>query len=196
MSGGCPRPGRANRAAAGSTPALAAGPRAAPGHPVRHHRRVPSIPPSAPLVREAGDASEACPGCGAVLAALPGAAPEHPGASASCARLFEVTVRGLREEAEADPAAAPLVRLADAAYDAQHPVPGDPARLVAALELLAATFGTRPTGERSSVVAEIPVWRTTVADVAADLDVIDLHVLLDAWARAVHEDWAGVVHGC
>ena len=162
---------------------------------MRHHRRVPSFPPSGPLVRETGDASEACPGCGAVLAALPGAAPEHPGASASCARLFEVTVRGLREEAGADPAAAPLVRLADAAYDAQHPVREDPRRLAAALEFLAAAFGTRPTGAISSADAAPTVWRTTVADAAADLDVIDLHVLLDAWARAVHEDWAGVVHG-
>ncbi len=156
---------------------------------------MPSIPPSGPLVRETGDVSEACPGCGAVLAALPGVAPEHPGASASCARLFEVTVRALREEAEADPAASRLVRLADAAYDAQHPVAEDPGRLDAALEFLAATVGTRPTGPRSPAVAAPTVWRTTVADAAADLDVIDLHVLLDAWARAVHEDWAGVVHG-
>jgi hypothetical protein len=37
------------------------------------------------------------------------------------------------------------------------------------------------------------VWRTTIADAAADLDVIDLPVLLDSWARAVHEDWARVV---
>jgi hypothetical protein len=34
------------------------------------------------------------------------------------------------------------------------------------------------------------VWRTTVADVAADLDVIDLSVLVDAWARAVLADWS------
>ena len=26
-------------------------------------------------------------------------------------------------------------------------------------------------------------WRTTIADVAADLDVIDLPVLVEAWAR-------------
>ena len=145
-------------------------------------------------MRQAADASEACPGCGTVLAALPGTAPGHPGASASCARLFEVTVRGLREEAEADPAAARLVHLADAAYDAQHPVPDDPARLAAALEFLANAFGTRPTGA-SSADASPSVWRTTIADAAADLDVIDLHVLLDAWARAVHEDWAAVAHG-
>ena len=35
-------------------------------------------------------------------------------------------------------------------------------------------------------------WRTTIADVAADLDVIDLTVLVDAWARSVREDWAAV----
>jgi hypothetical protein len=155
---------------------------------------VPSFPPSGPLVRETADASEVCPGCGAVLAALPATSPEHPGASASCARLFEVTVRGLREETDADPAAAPLVRLADAAYDAQHPVPGDPGRLAAALEFLAATFGTRPAAADSSAVAAPTTWRTTVSDAAADLDVIDLHVLLETWARAVHEDWADVVH--
>jgi hypothetical protein len=33
------------------------------------------------------------------------------------------------------------------------------------------------------------VWRTTVADVAADLDVIDLPVLVESWSRTVHEDW-------
>ena len=156
---------------------------------------MPSIPPSGPLVRETGDVSEACPGCGAVLAALPGAAPAHPGASASCARLFEVTVRGLREEAEADPAAVPVVRLADAAYDAQHPVPDDPARLAAALAFLADAFGTRPSGTPSFTGGAPTVWRTTVTDAAADLDVIDLHVLLDTWARSVHEDWARLVHG-
>ena len=71
-----------------------------------------------------------------VLASLPSTRRGHAGASASCARLFEVTVRGLREEAQADPSAAPLIRLADAAYDAQHPVAGDPDRLTAALERL------------------------------------------------------------
>jgi hypothetical protein len=35
-------------------------------------------------------------------------------------------------------------------------------------------------------------WRTTIADVAADLDVIDLSVLVDAWARSVAEDWGAV----
>jgi hypothetical protein len=150
---------------------------------------VPPLPPSGSSDPDADHASETCPGCGAVLASLPGAVPAHPGASASCSRLFEVTVRGLREEVRADPSTAPLVRLADAAYDAQHPVAADPARLEAALHQLTAMTGTRP-----GVVgrAENPprAWRTTIADAAADLDVIDLPVLVEAWARAVHEDWA------
>jgi hypothetical protein len=103
--------------------------------------------------------------------------------------MFEVTVRGLREEARADPSTAPLVRLADAAYDAQHPAADDPGRLQGALERLGAMPGTRP--EDSGHVRTRPrAWRTTVADVAADLDVIDLPVLVESWARAVHEDWA------
>jgi hypothetical protein len=134
---------------------------------------------------DARTVSETCPGCHAVLASLPDAVSAHPGASPSCARLFEVTVRGLREEATADPAAAPLVRLADAAYDAQHPVAGDPGRLDAALEQLSASLGTRPTVAKSAP----KIWRTTIADAAADLDVIDLRVLVEAWARVVLEDW-------
>jgi hypothetical protein len=107
----------------------------------------------------------------------------HGGASASCARLFEVTLRGLREEAGTDPAAAAAVRRADAAYDAQHADPADPGRLRSALTALAVASGQQrpPTA-----------WRTTIADVAADLDVIDLTVLVDAWARSVAEDWVAV----
>jgi hypothetical protein len=152
---------------------------------------VPPLPPSGPSDPHPDDVSEVCPGCGAVLASLPDGGPGYPGASASCSRLFEVTVRGLREEVQADPSTAPLVRLADAAYDAQHPVAGDPARLDAALDRLAAMTGTRPGGPGR---AQDPprVWRTTIADAAADLDVIDLHVLLDSWARAVQQDWARV----
>ena len=127
--------------------------------------------------------TEICPGCGAVLVTLPDGGPAHPGASAACARLFEVTLRGLREEVGADPATASIATLADAAYDAQHPVPGDDTRLRAALEHLGVaadvTGTTRPT-----------VWRTTIADVAADLDVIDLPVLVESWARSVEEDWS------
>jgi hypothetical protein len=107
--------------------------------------------------------TEVCPGCGAVLGAAPDDGPAHPGASVSCTRLFEVTLRGLREEAAADAGVAAVVREADAAYDLQHPVPpaGSP----------------RP-------------WRTTIADVAADLDVVDLVVLVSSWRRTVLEDAA------
>jgi Family of unknown function (DUF5946) len=130
--------------------------------------------------------TEACPGCGAVLALVADAAPIHPGASRSCGRLFEVTLRGLREEEGADAASGAAVRLADAAYDAQHPVPGDPTRLRAALDRLGASLG----GAGAVDGAAPPrAWRTTIADVAADLDVIDLAVLVESWARSVGDDW-------
>jgi hypothetical protein len=131
----------------------------------------------------AAQPTEVCPGCGAVLVRQAGTATPHGGASESCARLFEVTLRGLREEAGTDPAAAAAVRRADTAYDAQHADPADPERLRTALDAL----GVAP-GEQRTPGA----WRTTIADVAADLDVIDLTVLVDAWARAVAEDWAAV----
>src|SRR3954447_21024065 len=69
----------------------------------------------------------ACPGCGAVLAVVPGLAGTHPGASPSCAGLFEVTVRGLREEAARDVRTAALLQLATDAYDAQHLRDDEPA---------------------------------------------------------------------
>jgi hypothetical protein len=128
----------------------------------------------------AAEPTEVCPGCGAVLVPV-GEAALRPGATASCARLFEVTLRGPREDPDA--ASAAVVRLADAAYDAQHPVPGDPDRLRNALTVLGAgAAGTHPPS----------VWRTTIADVAADLDVIDLAVLVEAWADAVAQDWTAV----
>jgi hypothetical protein len=142
---------------------------------VRHPGVVPPLAPPQP--------TEACPGCGAVLVRLTDVAPSHPGASASCARLFEITLRGLREEAGTDAASAAAVRLADAAYDAQHSDAADPDRLRTALETLGAPVG--------SVRAPV-AWRTTVADVAADLDVIDLTVLVEAWGRSVRDDWAAV----
>jgi hypothetical protein len=144
---------------------------------VRHHRAVPAdhLPPPA----------ETCPGCGAVLLPVADSDPAHAGASASCARLFEDTLRGIREEAASHPATAPVVALADAAYDAQHPVAGDDDRLRAALGILGVSGDTFADGQPSA-------WRTTVADVAADLDVIDLGVLVATWARAVQEDWAAV----
>jgi hypothetical protein len=110
----------------------------------------------------------------------------HPGASTSCARLFGTTLRGLREDTLADPSAAAVVALADAAYDAQHPVADDPDRTSAAVARLAEALS----------VASVPTggprprnWRTTIADVAADLDVVDLPVLVETWARGVHQDW-------
>ncbi|MET0765878.1 MAG: DUF5946 family protein [Blastococcus sp.] len=138
-------------------------------------------------VADADQPIESCAGCGAVLAPLPGEFPTHPGASAACARLFEVTLRGLREEATADAAAATSVGLADAAYDAQHPVAGDPDRLRTARSRLG-VFRVTQSAARSD--DEPPrVWRSTIADVAADLDVIDLPVLVESWARSVEEDW-------
>jgi hypothetical protein len=127
--------------------------------------------------------TETCPGCAAVLVRVADRGPAHPGASTSCSRLFEVTLRGLREEAAAHPVAASTVAVADAAYDAQHPADGEPDRLRAALDRL----GVPAHVDRRDVPA---IWRTTIADVAADLDVIDLTVLVQSWARTVQEDWA------
>jgi hypothetical protein len=136
--------------------------------------------------------TESCPGCGAVLVAGPDDRPGRPGASRSCARLFEVTLRGLREEIGADPAAASAVRLADDAYTAQHPVGGDPAALRAVLDRLREALGELPVPADAARPAR---WRTTIADVAADLDVIDLPALVGSWARAVHGDWMAVGAG-
>jgi hypothetical protein len=134
--------------------------------------------------------TEICPGCGAVLVPPADGGPGHPGASASCTRLFEVTLGGLREEAGSHPATASVVARADAAYDAQHPVVGDDGRLRTALDRL---------GAATDIDVERPphAWRTTIADVAADLDVIDLPVLVESWARSVQEDWtaAPAAHG-
>lgn len=152
-------------------------------HPTagRHDQRVPSPAPAGP--------TEPCPGCGAVLVAVPDDRPGHPGASQSCGRLFEVTLRGLREETGADPAAAAAVRVADDAYAAQHPVADDPAGLAAALDRLPVALGEPPLPD---VAGPPERWRTTIADVAADLDVIDLPALVESWARGVYEDWAAV----
>lgn len=132
--------------------------------------------------------AEVCPGCGAVLAPVADDVAPHPGASPACTRLFEVTLGGAREEAAADLASAGTVRLADAAYDAQHPVSGEPGRVAAALDRLAADLRVPAGGHRS---APPTGWTTTIADVAADLDVIDLGVLVGSWARAVLGDWTG-----
>src|SRR3954467_8010107 len=120
---------------------------------VRHHRRVPSDVPPEP--------TEACPGCGAVLVRLAEPVALHAGASASCARLFEVTLGGLREEAGTDSAVAAVVRRADAAYGAQHADPADREHLRAALEVL---------GDASAEQVPPSAWRRPIADVPADLD--------------------------
>ena len=132
--------------------------------------------------------TETCPGCGAVLVPVPAdGADGHPGASPSCVRLFEVTVGALREDAGGDPGAAAVVELADAAYDAQHPTAGDPERLRSALERLGVALpAAAPEGPHARPAA----WRTTIADVAADLDVIDLRVLVTTWAESVGADWS------
>ena len=131
--------------------------------------------------------TEVCPGCGAVLVSVADGGPVRRGASPSCSRLFEVTLRGPREETGTDPSAAGVVRLADDAYAAQHPTAEDPDRLRAAIDRL-----PRSPGEQQVPIDARPPehWRTTIADVAADLDIIALPVLVDAWARAVREDWA------
>jgi hypothetical protein len=107
--------------------------------------------------------TEACPGCGAVLVRLTDGPTPRAGASASCARLFEDTLRGLREDAAVDAGVAAVVLRADSAYELQHPGDGAP----------------RPAA-----------WQTTIADVAADLDVIDLAVLVQTWADAIAADLA------
>jgi hypothetical protein len=126
-----------------------------------------------------------CPGCGTVLVTTDDGAP-HPGASASCSRLFRTTLHGLREDAPGDPAAAAAVALADAAYDAQHPDASDPGRTAEALARLADALGVEPV---TDIATRPHAWRTTIADVAADLDVVDLPALVTAWARAVQRDW-------
>jgi hypothetical protein len=129
----------------------------------------------------AAPTSSACPGCGAVLA--DGAAPERlrPGASPACARLFEDTLRGLRDDLVLDPGVAAPLRLAEDVYAAQHPEALAPETLQGALDRLGLHSGRH--------AAPPTVWQTTIADVAADLDVIELRVLLQRWADTVVQDW-------
>lgn len=150
-----------------------------------------------PSPRQAPETS-VCPGCGAVLAVVPGLAGTHAGASASCAGLFAVTVRGLREEAGQDGRAASLLRVSTCAYDAQHLVPGAPAaapvRLCLELEhsvdqARSAALGSRVDDAAPRDLTAPERWTTTVADLAADLDVVDLPALVRAWAEAVWTDW-------
>ena len=142
--------------------------------------------------------TEVCPGCGAVIVAVPGPASRAPGASASCAALFEVTVRGLREEAAQDVRTAALLQLATDAYAAQHLADGEPAaaavRLCLCLErgtdpLRAAELAGRVDDAAPRLPSRPARWTTTVADLAADLDVVDLPALVPSWADAVWADW-------
>jgi hypothetical protein len=132
----------------------------------------------------AAPTSSACPGCGAVLADGPAPDRLRPGASAACSRLAEDTLRGLRDDAATDAGAAAALRSAEDAYAAQHPDPSDPDALRGALDRLGCLPGAHP--------APPAAWQTTIADVAADLDVIDLPVLVDRWVRTVVEDWCAV----
>jgi hypothetical protein len=145
-------------------------------------------------------ATEACPGCGAVLVVVPGLISHHAGASPSCSGLFDVTVRGLRDEAAADVRTAGILQVATDAYEAQHLPPGRPPAAAARLCLWVARGlnPVRPPEHTDRLADALPRtlpapdrWTTTVADVAADLDVVDLPSLVRSWAEAVWADWAG-----
>jgi len=142
--------------------------------------------------------TSACPGCGAVLAVVPGLSAAHPGASPSCAGLFGVTVRGLREDAAHDVRTAALLQLATDAYDAQHlgaqEPPAAPVRLCLWLErdvdpLRATELAGRIADAAPAVRSRPARWTTTIADLAADLDVVDLPALVRSWGDAVWTDW-------
>ncbi|GAB3196594.1 hypothetical protein GCM10027261_19660 [Geodermatophilus arenarius] len=142
----------------------------------------PAAPPSPGTATGEPRPTTRCPGCGSVLVPLPGEPAARPGASAACTRLFEETVRGLRDDPAPDGTAPPALALAEAAYAAQHPDPADPPALRAALAALGG-------GPADPLPARPREWTTTIADVAADLDVIDLTVLVETWATAVADDW-------
>jgi hypothetical protein len=155
--------------------------------------------PAAAIAREQEPETSACPGCAAVLAVVPGLASTHPGASPSCAGLFAVTVRGLREEAAQDVRMAAVLQLATDAFDAQHLVDGEPAAAAVRLCLwLERDIDPLRAGELIGRVADAAPrlqtrpksWTTTVADLAADLDVVDLPTLVRTWADTVWTDWA------
>ena len=138
-------------------------------------------------------ATELCPRCGAVLVPAPTDDEQgRPGASPACARLFEVTIGALREAVGADAGTAAVFALADAAYDAQHPTAADPERLRVALERLGVAAPRASVAVHAEPEVRPTAWRSTIADVAADLDVIDLNVLVGAWAESVAADWAAV----
>jgi hypothetical protein len=155
---------------------------------------------ASPVVLGAGaPQTEVCPGCGAVIAVVPGLVSGSAGASPSCAGLFEVTVRGLREEAAQDVRTASLLQLATDAYAAQHLVDDEPATAPVLLclwlehdvdPLRAAALAGPVAGSAPRVQTRPRRWTTTVADLAADLDVVDLPSLVRSWADAVWTDWA------
>ena len=132
----------------------------------------------------AAPTSSACPGCGAVLADAPAPERLRPGASPACARLFEDTLLGLRDDLGSDPGVAAVLRRAEDVYAAQHADPLSPETLQAALDRLGLHSGRH--------AAAPTAWQTTIADVAADLDVVPLQVLLDRWADTVVQDWSGL----
>jgi hypothetical protein len=92
-----------------------------------------------------------------------------------------------------------VLQLALDAYDAQHLVAGQPAVAPARLCLWVAR-GLDPVRDREvaarladaapSTLTPPDRWTTTVADVAADLDVVDLPSLVRSWAEAVWRDWS------
>jgi Family of unknown function (DUF5946) len=148
---------------------------------------------------EEGPATSTCPGCGAVLVVVPGLRATRPGASAGCAGLFGTTVRGLRDEAAADARTAAVLQLAADTYDAQHLTPGEPAAAAARLCLWVARgldpareqqVGARLAEGAPRSLTRPDRWTTTIADVAADLDVVDLPSLVRSWAEAVWADWS------
>ncbi|HEV7727250.1 MAG TPA: DUF5946 family protein [Modestobacter sp.] len=152
-----------------------------------------------PAAGSKAPATERCPGCGAVLVVVPGLTSSAAGASPSCSGLFDVTVRGLRDEAAADVQTAGLLQLATDAYAAQHLQPGHPATPAARLCLWVARGldplrGAEIAGRLDEAaprgLSAPQRWTTTVADVAADLDVVDLPSLVRSWAGAVWADWS------
>jgi hypothetical protein len=106
---------------------------------------------------------------------------------------------GLREEATADVQTAGMLQLATDTYAAQHLLTGQPAGAVARLCLWVARgldphrvaeSAERVTAAAPATLARPDRWTTTIADVAADLDVVDLPALVRSWAEAVWTDWS------
>src|SRR3954467_3601777 len=86
-------PGAGRRPPTGSVPRSAAACGTIGGGPPPRPPPPPAAPPPA-----GAPATVVCPGCGCVLGPVEGDGAAHPGAFAACARLFEVTLRGLRDD--------------------------------------------------------------------------------------------------